>query len=75
MDPSARRKLDPQAVQRDVAAQFEERENVSVDLTCDEDMTVDTGATYTCEGTTGEDEDVTITIRVTDDDGAYEWSE
>ncbi len=62
-------------MQRDVAAQFEERENVPLDLTCDQDMAVETGATYTCQGTTGDDEDVTITIRITDDGGAYEWSE
>lgn len=68
-------KLDPQAVQRDVAAQFEEREGLGVDLSCPDDMTVDVGESYTCTGTTTDDEDVSISIEITGDDGAYTWQE
>ena len=68
-------RLDPQAVQRDVATQFEERESVAVDLTCPDDMDVSVGETYQCTGTTADDEDVTISIEITSDEGAYTWQE
>ena len=68
-------RLDPEAVQRDVAQQFEETEGVALDLTCDQDMTVEPGRSYQCEGRTADDERVTVTIRVTDDEGAYTWSD
>ncbi|MCW2583724.1 MAG: hypothetical protein JWQ53_2514 [Klenkia sp.] len=68
-------RLDPQAVQRDVATQFEERESVAVDLTCPDDMDVSVGETYQCTGTTADDEDVAISIEITSDEGAYTWQE
>ena len=40
---SARRSWNRAAVERDVAEQFEEREGVAIDLTCDEEMRVETG--------------------------------
>jgi hypothetical protein len=67
-------RLDPESVQRDVAQQFEELEGVSLDLTCDEDMTVAPGRSYQCRGRTADDEQVTVTLRLTDDEGAYTWS-
>ncbi len=68
--------LDRTAVERDVAAQFEERERVAVDLTCDEEMPVESGATYECTGTTADGEDVTLRIAITDEEtAAYTWSE
>ncbi|UOY02515.1 DUF4333 domain-containing protein [Blastococcus sp. PRF04-17] len=68
--------LDPAAVERDVAAQFEEREGVPIDLSCDEEMTVDSGKTYECTGTTADGEDVTLEIRIEDEDSAaYTWTE
>jgi hypothetical protein len=62
-------------VQRDVAAQFEQREGVAIDLSCDQEMTVEAGRSYRCDGTTADGEQVTITIRVTDRDGDYTWSD
>jgi Domain of unknown function (DUF4333) len=67
-------RLDPQAVERDVAAQFQQREGVDVDVRCDEQMRVQDGRTYTCDGTTADDQQVTITITITSADGDYTWS-
>jgi Domain of unknown function (DUF4333)/Collagen triple helix repeat (20 copies) len=68
-------RLDPDAVERDVAAQYEQREGVRLDLSCDEDMNVRPGSTYQCDGRTGDGHDVTITIEVTSTDGDYTWSD
>jgi hypothetical protein len=68
--------LDRTAVERDVAAQFEEREGVAIDLSCAEEMKVEPGATYECTGTTADGEDVTLQIAITDEDSAaYTWTE
>jgi len=67
--------LDPQAVQRDVAEQFQEREGVAVQLRCGDDMTVEAGSTYECSGTTADGEAVTIEIAITDEDANYTWDE
>ncbi len=68
--------LDQGAVERDVAAQFQEREGVALDLTCPADMAVEADATYECTGRTEAGEDVTLQIAVTDEDsGAYTWTE
>lgn len=68
--------LDRTAVQDDVAAQFEEREGVAVDLSCDDEMKVENGATYRCTGTTADGEDVTLEIAITDEESAaYTWTE
>ncbi|WP_222266864.1 DUF4333 domain-containing protein [Modestobacter marinus] len=68
-------RLDPDAVERDVAAQYEQREGVSLDLSCDQAMNVRSGRTYECAGTTGDGRDVTITIEVLSTDGDYTWSD
>jgi hypothetical protein len=68
-------RLDPDAVERDVAAQYEQREGVSLDLSCDQSMNVRSGRTYECAGTTGDGRDVTITIEVLSTDGDYTWSD
>jgi hypothetical protein len=68
--------LDRNAVERDVAAQFEQREGVAIDLSCAEEMKVREGATYDCTGTTTDGEDVTLQIAITDEDSAaYTWTE
>jgi Domain of unknown function (DUF4333) len=68
--------LDPRAVERDVAAQFEQREGVAVDLDCSDDMKVDVGASYECTGVTADEEPVTLEITITDEEGpAYTWTE
>jgi hypothetical protein len=68
--------LDRAAVERDVAAQFEEREGVAIDLSCKDEMPVDPGATYECSGVTADDEEVTLQIRIEDEDSAaYTWTE
>jgi hypothetical protein len=68
-------RLDPQAVQRDVAAQFQQREGVGIDVRCDQQMRVQEGRTYSCDGTTADDQQVTITITITSADGDYTWSD
>jgi hypothetical protein len=69
--------LDRAAVERDVAAQFEELEGVAIDLNCPDEMRVESGAEYTCTGRTAEGEEVTIAIAITDppDDAEYTWTE
>jgi hypothetical protein len=68
--------LDQGAVENDVAAQFQEREGVAVDLTCPADMEVSSGATYECTGTTEAGEEVTLQIAITDEESAaYTWTE
>ena len=68
--------LDPTAVERDVAAQFEQREGVAIELHCGDSMKVRSGATYTCQGTTADGESVTLKIAITDPDtAAYTWTE
>ncbi len=68
--------LDPGAVEREVAAQFQDREAVPIDLSCPADMRVEQDATYECTGTTEDGEDVTLQITITDEDtAAYTWTE
>ena len=68
--------LDQGAVERDVAAQFQEREGVPVQLTCPADMEVSADATYECAGTTEAGEDVTLQLTITDaENAAYTWTE
>jgi len=68
--------LDRAAVERDVAAQFEEREGVAVDLDCPDEMIVKSGSSYECTGVTADGEDVTLQIRIEDEDSAaYTWTE
>ena len=68
--------LDPAAVERDVAAQFEQREGVAIELNCPDTMKVTAGATYECTGTTADGESVTLKIAITDADAAaYTWTE
>lgn len=68
--------LDPVAVERDVAAQFEQREGVAIDLTCADEMEVDEGDSYRCTGVTADGEEVTLQITITDEEtAAYTWTE
>ena len=68
--------LDRAAVERDVAAQFEQREGVAIDLTCDEEMRVETGESYPCTGVTADGEEVELQITITDENFAeYTWTE
>jgi hypothetical protein len=70
------RVLDRAAVQRDVAAQFQDHEGVAIRLDCADSMPLTTGATYRCRGTTAAGEQVTLLIRVTDARTArYTWFE
>ena len=70
------RVLSRSAVERDVAQQFAQRQGVPVTLTCKDTMTLVAGGTYHCSGLTGEGEQVTVTIRVTDPKAAtYTWSD
>jgi uncharacterized membrane protein len=68
--------LDAASAERDVAAQFEQREGVSVDLNCPNDMKVTAGATYTCTGKTANGESVRIKLAITNaKTAAYTWTE
>lgn len=68
--------LDPSAVQRDVAAQFQQRDGVRISLSCPQRMKVTSGAAYQCTGTTAQGDKVTLTIRIVDEStAAYTWSE
>jgi hypothetical protein len=68
--------LDPAAVERDVAAQFEEREGVPIDLDCPEEMEVDEGDSYRCTGVTADAEEVILQITIADEESAaYTWTE
>ena len=70
------RVLNRSAVERDVAAQFQEHEGVAIRLDCADSMALTTGATYRCVGTTADGERVTLQIRVTDAQKAhYTWAE
>ena len=67
--------LDRGAVQRDVAAQFQQREGVAVTLVCPQEMAVVAGGSYRCTGTTAEGETVPVRIVViTTAPVAYTWS-
>ena len=68
--------LDRAAVERDVAAEFEERQGVALDLDCPRDMPVASGEGYTCDGATTDGEPVSVWIQVDDRlDGSYTWSD
>ena len=69
--------LDRAAVERDVAAQFEEIHGLSIDLSCPDEMPVESGAEYTCTGTTKDGQEVTLAIQIADpsDDAEYTWVE
>lgn len=67
--------LNRAAVQRDVAQQFEQHEGVAIQLSCDRSMKLVQGATYSCEGTTADGENLTLQIRITDAAKAeYTWA-
>jgi hypothetical protein len=68
--------LDRTAVERDVAAQFEQLEGVAIDLSCPQEMKVESGAEYRCTGTTADGEEVKVAIRIGDElNGDYTWTE
>jgi hypothetical protein len=68
--------LDAASAERDVAAQFQDREGVAIELACPDDMAVRKGATYTCTGTTADGESVTLRLAITDaKTAAYTWTE
>ena len=68
--------LDRAAVERDVAAQFEQLEGVAIDLSCPEEMTIESGAEYRCTGTTAAGEEVELAIQIGDElNGDYTWTE
>jgi hypothetical protein len=68
--------LDATSAERDVAAQFEQREGVAIELDCPDDMEVRAGATYECRGKTADGESVTLRLAITDEKtAAYTWTE
>jgi hypothetical protein len=68
--------LDAASAERDVAAQFEHREGVAIDLDCPDDMEVRSDATYECTGRTADGESVTLRLTITDEKtAAYTWTE
>ncbi|MCZ2805658.1 DUF4333 domain-containing protein [Modestobacter sp. VKM Ac-2983] len=71
--PFGSTRLDPAAVERAVAGQFEDREGVALDLSCGEELPVRDGATYSCAGRTTDGEPVTVTITLRGEGGDYTW--
>ncbi|MCA0145547.1 DUF4333 domain-containing protein [Blastococcus sp. LR1] len=68
--------LDPEVVERDIAAEYEERRNVALDLDCPRDMPVASGEGYSCRGVTAEGEQISVWIQIDDRlDGSYTWGE
>lgn len=69
--------LSREAVERDVARQFEELHGVEVDIECPDDMVLESGAEFRCTGETDEGEEIEIEIAVTDPpgDAEYTWTE
>ena len=65
------------AVEHDVAAQFRQLEGVGLELHCPKRMKVESGARYTCTGTTAEGEKVTLAIHIqsTGSRPTYVWTE
>jgi hypothetical protein len=77
LDPTlfGRTVLDGSAVERDVAAQFQQREGVAVTLVCPPTMAVVTGRGYRCAGATATGEHVAVRIVVTSTSpAAYTWA-
>jgi hypothetical protein len=62
-------------VEEAVAAQFEDREGVALELVCDPEMHVRSGAQYRCAGVTADGESLEIELTLTDDGGGYTWAE
>ena len=62
-------------VERDVAAQYEQREGVALDVRCAEDMPKESGGVFACDGTTAEGEDLYVEIQIADpgEDVDYHW--
>ncbi len=66
--------LDADRAESDIAEQFTQTFGVGIEVSCDEEMVVEDGATYECTGTTEDGEDVTIDVAITDEESAaYTW--
>jgi hypothetical protein len=67
--------LDPDEVERDVAAEYQAREGVTLDLDCPEDMPPASGEVYSCRGTRADGDAVDIEVQIADPeaDVDYEW--
>lgn len=67
--------LDRAAVEREVAAEYEERIGTAVEVRCPEDMPVASGEVYPCEGTRTDGDVVYIEIQIADPGGErdYNW--
>jgi hypothetical protein len=66
--------LDAGRAESDIAQQYEETFGIGIDVSCDEEMVVEDGATYECSGTTEDGEDVTIDVAITDaESAAFSW--
>lgn len=74
LGPMSTKVLDKGKLASDVAAQYEQEYDAPLsDVTCNDDLVVEQGKTYTCSAKE-DGEDVSIKIEVTNDDGAYTWS-
>lgn len=69
------RGLDPAAVEREVAAEYEERTGVAVEVRCPEEMPENSGEVQPCEGARPDGEVVYIEIQIADpgEDVDYHW--
>ncbi|WP_157943997.1 DUF4333 domain-containing protein [Blastococcus atacamensis] len=68
--------LEGAVVERDIAAEFEERRGVALDLDCPREMPVASGEGYSCDGTTADGEPIDVWVQIDDRlDGTYTWGE
>lgn len=68
--------FDNSAMASDVSDQYKDAFQTEIkDLQCPADQEVSNGATFDCTGKLDGGDDVKIEIKVTSDDGDYEWSE
>jgi len=67
--------LDSASVEREVAAEYEQRTGDPVEVRCPEDMPKASGEVYACEGTRTDGEVIYVEIQISDpgEDRDYHW--
>ena len=67
--------LDSGSVEREVAAEYEERIGVAVEVRCPDEMPVASGEVYACEGTRTDGAVIYVEIQIADpgEDADYRW--
>ena len=67
--------LDSGSVEREVAAEYEQRTGDPVEVRCPDEMPVASGEVYACEGTRPDGEVIYVEIQIADpgEDADYRW--